>query len=114
MYKDIKNGRRKGNKQYTVLDAYVIMIIREEDGLLLGHAYIDRIQYKRSKNIMHPFAEFYVRKAYRRKGIGTRLIKKINHICEENDWPQFTIQPWDDRSEGFFNDTATVAPLARR
>lgn len=48
---------------------------------------------------LEPSAYFYVRKPYRQRGLGKRLIKRILR-----EWPGVVVYPHDEPSEAFFSN----------
>jgi GNAT superfamily N-acetyltransferase len=70
-------------------------VMVEEDGNLLGWALIFGANPGRQREV-----HFYVRKQYRRKGVGTILMKKVWHHTSPHE---MRVDPHDSASSGFFN-----------
>lgn len=101
-YHDVPND----NGVYIVR-AWLIQIFRESDNLLLGQCFLDQSIHA-ERNLKYPmFAQFYVRKEYRRMGIGARLAKNAIYICSQYTQGQGTLNfdAWSDESNEFFKAT---------
>jgi len=78
--------------------AWVIMA-KEDDGTIEGWAFLEDKTGQRQFDFM-----IYVRKARRREGIGTRLLRKARKIAAEWRKKPLAVTIHDDLSEGFFKN----------
>lgn len=72
----------------------------EENGKIVSHIYIELIQkVPRPGRITHPFAymtNVYTVPEYRNKGIGSKLLRTINHWIKENNYEFVIVWPSDE------------------
>ncbi|RAR44549.1 GNAT family N-acetyltransferase [Paenibacillus sp. MDMC362] len=74
--------------------------VAEEDGMIVSNIYIELIhKVPRPGRITHPFAymtNVYTKPDYRGKGIGSKLISKINEWAKENKYEFIIVWPSED------------------
>ena len=74
--------------------------VAEENGMIVSNIYIELIhKVPRPGRITHPFAymtNVYTKPDYRGKGIGSKLISKINEWAKENKYEFIIVWPSDE------------------
>lgn len=101
--RDAYHDKSNTNGVY-IIQAWLIQVFRKSDNLLLGQCFLD-VSIITKKNIRYrPFAQFYVRKEYRRMGLGRRLAKNALYICDQRGLGNPEFDAWSDESERFFRN----------
>jgi len=83
------------------LDSYHIFMAKQQ-GLVIGWAVLfpENLVDCFYKNSEDYCCYVYVRYSARRKGVGTRLLKKVTKLAKSKG--NVKVFPWDDRSDKFF------------
>ena len=88
--------------------------VAEENGMIVSNIYIELIhKVPRPGRITHPFAymtNVYTKPDYRGKGIGSKLISKINEWAKENKYEFIIVWPSD---EGLILQEKWISALQR-
>ncbi|MEC1375818.1 GNAT family N-acetyltransferase [Heyndrickxia oleronia] len=109
-FEDFKQECRTFLEKYLDGDQWFIWIA-EDEGIIVSHIYIEIIQkVPRPGRITKPFAymtNVYTVKEYRNKGIGSRLLSRINEWVKENNYEFVIVWPSDD-SVNFYQKNGYV------
>lgn len=84
--------------------AYAVMIFNKANMELLGWALVLKNNYKRyHSTYTNTFCEFYVKRGYRRKGLGKRLSAAVLRLHIQKGWEELHVAAWNDTATGFFD-----------